>query len=302
VAQDFGYTADSRTTQSPGGTYATNKLSCISCHDPHGKYRRLADGSEVSDGPHILFSGSRGQMPFSGLAAGSYRLLAGVNYQTSEAPEHVFASRSPVAVIPSYAWEDDGDFGFTPTVNRSEAETDTRVAYGQGMSEWCANCHGGFHGDGGASGQMTRHPAGQAGKLGTTIAANYNAYLKTGNMTGSSTNSYSSLTPFEEGHADYAALSNSAVNSLAGPDASANVSCLSCHRAHASGWDSMGRWNFVADLLTVAGQWPGSDAGVDAEYHQGRTQAETRLAYYDRPATKFATWQRSLCNKCHVKD
>jgi hypothetical protein len=25
-------------------------------------------------------------------------------------------------------------------------------------------------------------------------------------------------------------------------------------------------------------------------------------AYYDRPATRFAAEQRSLCNKCHAKD
>ena len=297
VAQDFGYVADSRTTTSPGGSYATNKLSCISCHDPHGRYRRLADGSEVSDGPHIQLSGSKGQMPSASLAVGAYRLLAGVNYQTSQAPEHSFANRTPVAVIPSYAWVDDGDFGWTPTVNRSEAATDTRVAYGQGMSEWCANCHGGFYGDGG-----NKHPSGQYGKLGATMAARYNAYVKTGDTSGSSATSYSSLTPFEEGHANYATLSNSAVNSMAGPDALANVSCLTCHRAHASGWDSMGRWNFKTVFLTVAGEWPGSDGGVAAEYHQGRTKAETRLAYYDRPATKFGTIQRSLCNKCHTND
>jgi hypothetical protein len=30
--------------------------------------------------------------------------------------------------------------------------------------------------------------------------------------------------------------------------------------------------------------------------------AETNAAYYDRPVTKFATYQRVLCNKCHAKD
>jgi hypothetical protein len=35
---------------------------------------------------------------------------------------------------------------------------------------------------------------------------------------------------------------------------------------------------------------------------EGRTQDETRAAYYDRPATAFSPFQRLLCNKCHVKD
>jgi hypothetical protein len=33
-----------------------------------------------------------------------------------------------------------------------------------------------------------------------------------------------------------------------------------------------------------------------------RTAAEIQAAYYDRPATKFATYQRVYCNKCHAKD
>jgi len=34
----------------------------------------------------------------------------------------------------------------------------------------------------------------------------------------------------------------------------------------------------------------------------GRTAIETQGAYYDRPSTVFATYQKSLCNKCHAKD
>lgn len=300
VARDFGYTADGRLSQAPGGTYAASGLSCISCHDPHGRYRRLADGSEVLEGPRIQVSGSKGQQPADGNAVGSYRLLAGAGYRTSLAPDHSFVSRSPAAVLPSYEWEDDGDLGITPTVNRSEAVTDTRVAYGQGMSEWCANCHDLFHNSG--DGSNLRHPAGRGGILGAAVAANYNAYVKTGDMSGSSDTAYSSLTPFEEGHAGYDLLRSSAAGSLAGPDPSANVHCLTCHRAHASGWDSIGRWNFHTTFLTVGGEWPGSDGGAEPQYHQGRTRAETRLAYYDRPANRFAAWQRSLCSKCHAKD
>jgi hypothetical protein len=231
---------------------------------------------------------------------GSYRLLAGAGYKTSLAPDHIFANRTPLAVIPTFAWIDDGDFGWTPTVNRSEAESDTRVAYGKDTSEWCANCHAGIHNP--SYPTNLRHPAGNSSTLGSAIVANYNAYLKTGDMNGSSSTSYSSLVPFEMQVTHYPTLVATATNSTAGPDTSSNVTCLTCHRAHASGWDSIGRWNFKADMLTYAGQWPGSDGGDPAEYHQGRTRAETRLSYYDRPPTKFASYQRSLCNKCHAKD
>jgi hypothetical protein len=30
--------------------------------------------------------------------------------------------------------------------------------------------------------------------------------------------------------------------------------------------------------------------------------AETQQSYYGRLATQFAPFQRTLCNKCHVKD
>jgi len=79
--------------------------------------------------------------------------------------------------------------------------------------------------------------------------------------------------------------------------------CLSCHRAHASGWDHAMRWNMKTEFLVYNGEYPGIDGtNVPAGISQGRTRAETRKAYYDRPPTAYATSQRSLCNKCHAKD
>jgi hypothetical protein len=300
VAQDFGYMADSRFVRGPGGTYPAETLGCISCHDPHGRYRRLADGSEVMEGPRITTSGSNGIQDPGSNATGAYRLLAGAGYRSSLAPEHLFANRTPVAVIPTYPWIDDGDFGWTPSVNRSEAETDTRVAYGMGTSEWCANCHEAIHNPDYAT--SLRHPAGNSAGLGSAIAANYNAYLKSGDFSGTYDTSYCSLVPFEMQVTDYPTLVSTAVNSNAGPDASSSVTCLTCHRAHASGWDSIGRWNFNAQMIVYAGSWPGIGNGAPSELSQGRTEAETRLAYYDRPPSKFAAYQRSLCDKCHAKD
>ena len=45
VAADFGYVADAVLTAAPGGTYPAANLACSSCHDPHGRYRRFADGA-----------------------------------------------------------------------------------------------------------------------------------------------------------------------------------------------------------------------------------------------------------------
>jgi len=88
------------------------------------------------------------------------------------------------------------------------------------------------------------------------------------------------------------------------------VMCLSCHRAHASGFDSATRWENEAEFITYvnaanAPAWPGTDnapAQGNAQYARGKTMAETQASYYDRPVTVFGAYQRSLCNKCHAQD
>jgi len=34
----------------------------------------------------------------------------------------------------------------------------------------------------------------------------------------------------------------------------------------------------------------------------GRTTAQQTAGYYNRPVSKWASYQRALCNKCHAKD
>jgi hypothetical protein len=154
-----------------------------------------------------------------------------------------------------------------------------------------------------------QHPSGAAAKLsGRRIATIYNAYVKTGDLSGAQMTSYSSLVPYEEGSSDTVALSLHARSDGTASDGpgtgTENVTCLSCHRAHASGWDSGLRWNQQADALVVGGRWPGLDAGGaagQAVNAQGRMTAETRAAMYDREPTTFGSFQSSLCNKCHAK-
>lgn len=298
VAADYGYNADATLTAAPGGSYPANKLACSSCHDPHGTYRRDATGAVSRTGLPIKGSGSYGDAASASYAVGAYRLLGGEGYfPKSIGSDYSFGNTVPAAVAPS-------------TYNRTEASTQTRVAYGQGMSEWCSNCHTGILRTSFTSGMGSlTHPAGNGAKLGATIAGNYNLYVKSGDLTNTSDKSYNSLVPFEEGTADYATLKTHAKiddTYLNGPTADSNVSCLSCHRAHASGFDSMTRFGALegGEYFTVA------DASGNAMYSAdlndksalGRNQVEQAAALYDRPATKFAPYQRALCNKCHAKD
>ena len=307
VASDFGLTADDRfPTGAPGGNYPQNVLGCQSCHDPHGKSRIDNTGAIVVPGigkavPPIDGPGSTGNLPTDNTyAVGVYRLLGGVGYLPKSAPAgNIFTAAPPVAVSPS-------------TYNRAttaggvgESLTDIRVAYGSGMSEWCANCHSGFHGQAsGTPGSEFKHPSGSSAKLTSEVVTNYNNYVKSGDLSGSFTTTpgpYTSLVPFEEGNSNYTTLKTHAVSDgtqKTGPDTSSQVMCLSCHRAHASAWDSATRWNVRATFLTESGSYP-TDGSPEA---QGRTQAQWQTGMYERPASYYATFQRSLCNKCHAKD
>lgn len=312
VAADYGYTADPENTTAPGGTMSSAELSCVSCHGPHNRARRLADGTVVTPSkaqgttyPPIYASGSYGAEPTSTLAVGVYRLLRGAG---STAFDAVTFSGVPPAVAPS-------------AYNRSEATTQTRVAYGysptangyDSWGRWCATCHPDMHSDVGYV-----HEVDSA--LGSGIADNYNKYVKTGDLSGTSATSYSSLVPFNENTADASVLKGHAKTDdsvLTGPTAADRLSCMTCHRAHASAWEHALRWNMEGEFLTMADSsgnpvYPATDAAGTTpdgrplssfgQFHRGYSTAEMKAAYYDREATKFAAYQRALCNKCHIKD
>jgi predicted CXXCH cytochrome family protein len=290
MATNHGFTADPTfATLSPGGTYPAQSFHCSSCHDPHGKYRVLSDGSVATTGAPIIASGSYGTSatPAAGQAVGVYRLLGGANYKPKSLaagdPAFGAAVNPPVAFAPS-------------SYNRAETGgSQTRVAYGSGMSEWCANCHGELLENAYVSGEAAHtHPAGNSAVLGATIAGNYNNYVATGNTAAAN---YLSLVPFEEGAGvTVAQLKAKAVNGVSAADATATstVNCLSCHRAHASGFQSMLRYN-PATFMTVAdGTYTGA---VNTAANTWNT-----TAYYGRASTEFPAFQRALCNKCHAKD
>lgn len=186
--------------------------------------------------------------------------------------------------------------------NRSEATTQTREAYGDGMSE-CGNCHAGIHK---GTGEGAAHPA--EVKLSAAVIDNYNQYVKRGDLSRVGNNSYSSLVPFEEGTADYSALREHAKSddsALSGPDNRSEVGCLSCHRAHASGFAGVLRSEGQSEFLTVvdaSGNAMYADPMISPKVARGRAAVETQQAYYGRAASGFAAYQRSLCSNCHARD
>jgi len=325
VAADYGLGPSLVLTAAPGGTYPSTMLSCTSCHDPHGEYRINSSYQFMVTSPGqyigpISGSGSFGtRRPTASTSVGVYRLLGGVNYLPAS-----------VKSTPYLAFTNPSPFAFAPMIsNRSEAATDTRVAYGSGMSEWCDNCHGSIHGDTFPTKQP--HPTGSTtatfnnimrtsalsnlDPLGVSIAMRYNTYISSGNLTGNSATSYTSMVPYEEGLAlnqfTYADLATRAVNDgskKGGPifygGGNERIMCLTCHRAHASAWPKILRWNVeYGQYLTVQGVYPGIDSGISeaqyGEYNLGYLQAQVQRSFYDRPSNVYATYQKSLCKKCH---
>jgi hypothetical protein len=164
------------------------------------------------------------------------------------------------------------------------------TAYGSGLSKWCGNCHVDYL-DGHAIANRKKHPAGKDALLSAEIAENYNAYVKSGDFSGTQASAYLSLVPFETGSTTTLVLNP---YSSAGPNRSANVMCLTCHRAHASAFENIGRWDFRTSFITDAHP-RGGDAGV--------TGGDVLNSFYGRNMTaEFGQTQRPLCNKCHVKD
>ena len=269
IAADFGLTADATLATAPGGTYPASFLGCNSCHDPHG----TKNGGTKGGFGAIEGSGSYGADPTTSVV-GNFRILGDIGYDGGEGAGANFTNDVPVATSPSLFAGPESD----------SAHTD----YGQGMSEWCANCHTGFTAD---SSNPMRHPASDDAHLGTTYSSNYNSYVKTGDFTGSSATSYLALVAFERGIDDPTALDPS---STAGPDGSSNVMCLSCHRAHASAFQNATRWDatteFMADSHPMA-----SDTGVTGDDVLNSYQGRDMVA-------QFGEFQRNLCNKCHVQD
>jgi predicted CXXCH cytochrome family protein len=288
----FGYVADTDNPIAPGGSYPDANLGCASCHNPHGTYRRLPNGTVSTSGGVVVRSGSyhNSADPLAGEAVGVYRLLNGAGYTT----DGVTFAGVPSAVAPS-------------TYNQTEATNMVRVAYGtistaghENWGTWCATCHGDMHSTGG----NYVHPVDYAL---SGVATTYDSYVKSGDLTGVHAGSFNSLVPFAKGATvtDYAGLRLLASNSnqyLDGPVGSDQVTCLSCHRAHASGFPEMLRWNMEGEFMTYNGTYPGTDNGAPVQFARGRTAAEMAAGYYDQPATKWATYQRVLCNKCHAQD
>ncbi len=297
VAIDFSLTTSTILTVAPGrGTqpeYYSSNLACNSCHNPHG---RVDGGTRSGKVGPVAQSGSYGYAPIAGTVNGNYRLLADIGYAPGD-PAVFGPQPSGVAGYPqAFTYIANAPVAVSP-INFKEVEGlgaagIEHVDYGTGVAEWCANCHQGFLNDASPHGTSTyhRHPAGDTARLGG-LADLYNSYVKSGVYTGAQATSYLPLVPFERGTATGLAA-NSPAGPLAGGAGSEAVMCLSCHRAHASAFDEMTRWDTTAEFMSAS----------SALIATARPWA-TNAPYYGWDIVgQMGSYQRNLCNKCHVQD
>lgn len=185
-----------------------------------------------------------------------FRMLYGSDSNPSRANGHAFQFNT---AAPDAVGIDLDGSGESPT---------NHVAYRDGMTDWCGNCHGRYHSEG--SGSSFLHPIDQP--LDVRMIDTYNRYRGTGFLDADPALSYEPLVPYEDA---------SMTTATTGPTPmSARVTCVSCHRAHASSGPAAGRWDFRIEL------W--SQEGASGSYiipNPYQTTAGNR--------------QKPLCAKCH---
>ena len=152
-----------------------------------------------------------------------YRFLSG----------HNTADGSGVAGIEHSGWgPSDGTVGginHNEYLGVPEAKTDYTGLTNKSMTAFCSGCHGNFHIEQDSSGNWIRHPSDAV--IPNTEGSEY----------ASMSTLYNPDTPVARPSGFNWAGNTPSSTVAAGTDM---VMCLSCHRAHASKYDDLLRWNY----------------------------------------------------------
>ena len=169
----------------------------------------------------------------------------------------IFVNPAPIAV------------GLDVELAVSESNSN-HVAYISGMSLWCANCHPDYlTNDHQVSGGSFDHPTDRAFNGGSIMQ--YNRYNGSADPMGAEVSTaYLAAVPFEDW--------TSTIYQTAGATSSSRITCLTCHRAHATSAPHAVRWDFNVETLGLDGVISGS---------------------FPIPNPYSDPNQQSLCFKCH---
>jgi cytochrome c553 len=269
----------------PGGTISDGEWSCHSCHGMHSRFsgsytayrqiKRKVNGVVVtgdvrSFGVESTAGGEVQNAAYEPIKSNSRGDVQGTNYVNTRQDGQALQGADLFADL---------------------SDTNKNVYQG-GFSSFCSACHGDFHGgntesrtaDNGktrSGGAWIKHPTNVV--MDNTNGAKYsiNTYRVTvTNAQGNNPNpvGYDWKYPLIKADSDFSV--KSAVASATDPATLANtdrISCLTCHKAHASQYENMTRW----------------DSNAHSFIASGATDFEGQASIGDNPAYG--------CGKCHQK-
>lgn len=263
----------------PGGHLISGNWSCISCHGSHGKFsddisawrqlKRKINGHVVTGDVSLygveLTAGSLQQNPsYEPIKSNSRGIYSGNIYVSSR------GNRSEL----------EGANLFKPEGDRN------KNIYRGGFSSFCSACHGSFHEGNGSSsanfrtsssGSWLKHPTNF--KMGESIRYGINAYaaeILTSQGINPNPEGYDWKYPLIKADNDYSiSVQQPAANNRNTLSDEDRLTCLTCHKAHASQYDNMTRWDARSHSFIASGE----------EDFTGQVAATDNLAYG--------------CGKCH---
>lgn len=253
--------SDPTLTVSPGGDFSTEDWDCNSCHDPHNMFgagvtawRKLR--REVNN---IVHTGNE-------TASLGVETDGGNKGPTAPGFEPILSNaRGDIQGTAYRKIRQDGNPLEGSYLYLAEGDTNKNV-YRGGFSSFCATCHGDFHGGAGetrnvdnsrtrVNNSWVRHPTNitmnEAGsKYGI---ATYTVQITNAQGTSPNPKGYDWKYPLVQPDNDFTVKSRvTSMNDPATALGGDRIMCLTCHKAHASQYENMTRWNtnghaFLAD-------------------------------------------------------
>jgi hypothetical protein len=251
-------------TTPPGGTITDGEWSCHSCHGMHSRFsgsyapyrqlKRKVNNINQSGCDQTRANGADSTFQDCGVAvtAAGYEAIKSNSRGSYDATLNYVNTRAdgnPLEAADLYA---------------SESDTNKNV-YRGGFSSFCSTCHGDFHGGDGesrlADNGVTRlnnawikHPTNVTMDQSTGSKYGINTYqVAILNTQGNNPNpiGYDWKYPLVQPDSNFDVKASVAGGALHTDD---RIMCLTCHRAHASKYENMTRWDSNGHAFIAAGE------------------------------------------------